>query len=394
MPWIRTTKSGYRACYRNPEGRTVSHTFALKRDAKNWLATNVTSLAAGTWTDPQKGQILFRRYLEDVWLPTVVDLRESSRARLEIAIRNDLLPVFGKRRIASIGYEDVQAWVTRMANSGRSPATVRKSFYALCRVMETAVLGKYVAVSPCIGVKLPKAIKREMRSLNAEQLDRLADQMPERCKALALVAGWSGLRWSETAGLRVRDVRLRAVEVREGLVEVGPRGDQRGGLVATDLKTDKSHRTVQMPGLVADALAAHITQFCAKRKDGSPDPEGYVFTAAMGGPLRRTAFMRRTFHPAVRRAGLEPLRWHDLRHTSASLAISTGVPILVVSKMLGHSKTSTTLDVYGHLLPDQETALAEKLDEMANAARNAASVRPRPSGEVVSADFGDAANRV
>jgi len=143
-----------------------------------------------------------------------------------------------------------------------------------------------------------------------------------------------------------------------------------------------------MPGLVADALASHIARFCAKRKDGSPDPEGYVFTSTMGGPLRRTAFMRRIFHAAVRRAGLEPLRWHDLRHTSASLAISTGVPILVVSKMLGHSRTSTTLDVYGHLLPDQETELADKLDAMANAERTAASVRPQGSGEVVTAHFG------
>ena len=105
-----------------------------------------------------------------------------------------------------------------------------------------------------------------------------------------------------------------------------------------------------------------------------PDPEGYVFGAPDGGPLwRRSNFSRRIFQPAVERAGLNregltPLRIHDLRHTSASLAIEAGAHPKSIQALLGHSSITTTLDRYGHLLPGMDEALAERMDEVGRSA--------------------------
>ena len=100
-----------------------------------------------------------------------------------------------------------------------------------------------------------------------------------------------------------------------------------------------------------------------------PDPEGFVFGAPGGGPLwRRSNFSRRIFGPAVGRAGLEPLRIHDLRHTAASLAIEARAHPKQIQALLGHSSITTTLDRYGHLLPGMDEALAEKMDGVGRAA--------------------------
>lgn len=127
-------------------------------------------------------------------------------------------------------------------------------------------------------------------------------------------------------------------------------------------KTRAGRRSVVVPGLVAEALTDHLALFA------EPGPDGLLFPAPGGGFIRPENFRSRAWLPAVKAAGLSPLRLHDLRHTCASLAIAAGADVKVLQRMLGHSSAALTLDRYGHLMPGQARSVAERLDEMARRA--------------------------
>jgi integrase len=145
------------------------------------------------------------------------------------------------------------------------------------------------------------------------------------------------------------------VEVAEIVTEVG------GVLRFGPPKTRAGRRTVGLPRAVVDELAAHLT--------GSDDPEALVFTAPQGGPLRVIAFRARVWRPATRKAELDGLRIHDLRHTAVALWIAAGASPKEVAALAGHTSVSFTLDRYGHLYPDSYATLHDRLDALHSSAQ-------------------------
>lgn len=107
-------------------------------------------------------------------------------------------------------------------------------------------------------------------------------------------------------------------------------------------KSKASKRTVTLPEFLVEELAQHLAQY--------RDPDGWVFSAPQGGPVRRTNYRRRFWMPAGPASVGEPLRFHDLRHTRAALLIAQGVHAKVLQDRLGHASITTTLDTYGHLM--------------------------------------------
>jgi integrase len=120
---------------------------------------------------------------------------------------------------------------------------------------------------------------------------------------------------------------------------------------------------------VVEELAAHL--------DAPGDPEAFVFTAPQGGPLRLPAFRARLWRLATRAAGREGLRIHDLRHTAVALWIAAGANPKEVSARAGHSSVSFTLDRYGHLYPESDAALRDRLDALYG------TLQPAPTSPVV-----------
>jgi integrase len=188
------------------------------------------------------------------WFASAQNLRPSSRVRAEIAIRRELVPRFGRYRLSAIGHEDVQDLVNDLVHQGAAPATVRRVFQTLSTIMRSAVEADRINRSPCSDIRLPQVQHREMRVLTAEQLHALADAVPDRDHVLILVAGYLGLRWGETAGLRVGDVSLlqRKLSVRNTVVELN------GVLYEGPPKTAGSERTMTLPAFLADLIGAHL----------------------------------------------------------------------------------------------------------------------------------------
>jgi len=206
-----------------------------------------------------------------------------------------------------------------------------------------------------------------MRVATVAQVAALAEAIHPRFRALVLVAAYAGLRWGELVGLRVKRVDLLhgRITVAEQVTEID------GHFTWGPPKTEAGRRTVTLPAVAAEALAEHLSAY------SQPGPDGLVFTSTEGGLLRRSNFNRRVWRPATRAVGLEGLRFHDLRHTSATLSIAAGASTRELMARLGHSSSAAALR-YQHVMAGRDAAIAAALDELIEAA-SALAERPPPA---------------
>jgi integrase len=191
--------------------------------------------------------------------------------------------------------------------------------------------------------------------LSHEQVHTLASE--SKYPTLVLVLAYTGLRWGEATGLRVKDVNplRKRLSVIQNAVDVG-------GKVIVGTPKNHKRRTVPYPELLSAALAEQMV---------GKGPDDLVFSAPDGGYLRRTGLSENSngwFINALRRAGLPKMTIHDLRHTTASLAISAGANVKAVQAMLGHSSAAMTLDIYADLFPDDLDAVASAMNDAATQA--------------------------
>jgi integrase len=343
----------WQARFRGPDGRERTRRFDRKGEAEAWLAAQQRAKSTGEWADPRAGRVKFADWTEQ-WTDLTVDLRPSTRKRQADLLRTHLLPVFGSTPLARIDHLAVRRWVADLNASDLAPNTVRKMYHLLARILHDATDARLIGINPARGVPLPEVHPQEMRFLSPAEVARLAETVPDRYRALTLVAAYGGLRFGELAGLR-----RHRVEVLPGRVRVEDTCiDVAGRLHWGPPKTKAGRRTVNLPRTVAQVLGEHIGRY------SHPDPQGLVFTAPEGGPLRCANFRQTVWTPAVREAGLAPLRLHDLRHTAISLWIAAGAHPKEVSVRAGHSSVAFTLDRYGHLFPDADERLSSRLDAL------------------------------
>jgi integrase len=354
--------------YTAPDGRERSRRFAKKSDADKWLKANQGDVVRGQWIDPKAGRVPFVEWAEE-WRDTRVGLRASTKARDFGYLDRYILPTFGKMDLSAIDPMTVERWLAELTGPGPrpwrrgverrrlSPATAVKAQQILSKILARAVRAKKIAANPCDDLELPRIEREEMRFLTVKEVDLLAECINPRHRALVLVGAWGGLRISELAGLRRGrvDILRNRVDVAEIVVEIG------GHLTYGRPKTKAGRRSVTLPASVAVTLSDHLAEFTP------PDPDAFVFTAPEGGPLRVPAWRRRQWRPAVELAGLQPLRPHDLRHTAVALWIAAGASPLEVSRRAGHTSVSFTLDRYGHLFPEADATVADKLEELRRA---------------------------
>lgn len=209
----------------------------------------------------------------------------------------------------------------------------------------------------CDAVDPPRVAKRTIRPLTAEQVQQLLKAAEkDRFHALYVLAVGSGLRLGEIFGLQWQhvDLKAQALTVCQSLQELN------GQLELAEPKTAKSRRRIDLPKTVVDALWKHKKRMLAEGFAAVP----WVFCNGHSGPLRRSHFHRQNFKPLLKRAQLPSIRFHDLRHTSATLLLSAGVHPKVVQERLGHSQISVTLDIYSHVLPTMQIEAAGKMDQL------------------------------
>lgn len=368
---IKTDNGRYKARYKDAEGKRHHKTHDRLADARRWLKEKNAQVARNEWTDPELARRTFAQAVEQ-WRSTWVDLKPTTKARYESLLATHVLPVLGNKPIGRVKRATLQDLIGKLNNNEDvSPATISRIAEVLRGPLAAAVDAGWIPSNPADGLKLPRVPKREMLFLAPRQVRDLADAIPEQYRTAIYLAGYCGLRAGEVWGLRVKDVDLlrRQLHVRQTVVQVSGR---------PTFDTPKSHeaRTVYLPGFLAERLAADI----ARRGDSG---DALVFVTSTGTPMRHSNWARQYFRPAVvgrpaipRRRGfagrdaippalpeeLAGLRFHDLRHTAASIAAASGAQPKEVSRMLGHASIQITMDRYTHLFPDHQEALASRLD--------------------------------
>ena len=270
-------------------------------------------------------------------------------------VERHLLPAFGPVELRQLTPLAVRSWVAQLSASDPSPATVAKAFRVLHRILAVAVETELLHRNPASTVASPVESKREMRFLTPEEVATLADAIDPRYRALVLVGCYCGLRWGELAGLRRSKVDLlrRTISVVQQVTEL-----EDGSLSWGPPKTKAGRRGVPVPSFVGDAPAAAPPSVRVRARHSLLLPPG------RGGVLRASNFRHRFWLPAVRAAGVDGLRVHDMRHTAAALAIAAGAHPKALQERLGHASIAMTLDRYGHLLPSLGQAVADELDRL------------------------------
>ena len=209
----------------------------------------------------------------------------------------------------------------------------------------------------------PRVHREEIQPLSPIQARAFLQAAQEdRLEALYVLAIHCGLRQGELLGLRWEDIDLDAGTLQVRRTLTAAKGDR----VFTAPKTVKSRRNLRLTAGAIDALRGHYQRQLKERERlaGLWQDQGLIFASEVGTPMNRHNLLNRSFKPLLRRAGLpHSVRFHDLRHTCATLLLGMGVHPKVVQELLGHSNVSITLDTYSHVLPSMGDQAASAMDD-------------------------------
>ena len=292
------------------------------------------------------------------WLDAVrAEVRERTWQRYCQYMRLHFLPAVGGMRLSDLSARDLDKLYAKCLVT-LSPTTVRHLHMVIHRVLESAVKQGLLARNVANAAHRPRATRREFRTLSSEEVTRLiAASSTTRWEPLIVTAVLTGLRLGELLALRWRDIdfTLQQLSVRGTLRRAGNEG-----LVVDEPKTSKSRRSVSLSAPVVHALKElHETEEMAHPIDSGD----FVFTTKERGPLDPNNVWR-AFKGLLAEAELPNVRFHDLRHTAATLLLEGGVNPKVVSEMLGHSSVTVTLDVYSHVSQTLHREAADLLGEI------------------------------
>ena len=335
-----------KAIYKNVLGKTQAE---VKEKLKSAIEKNSASpLAAGQYT---LGQWL------DTWMENYAKLqvRASSYKTYQGFIKNHIKPTLGDMPLEKLTAMDLQRLYKYLLESGRlectesrnkpkglSVKTVRNINQMISSALNCAVEQRLIPANPTKGCVLPKLERKEMKILPPESLGTFFEEARRSgVFELYYIDLATGLRRGELLGLKWSDIDLTKgiIHVRRQVLR------QNGEVVEAPLKTKNSYRNI---AIGADAI---------KVLKGMEQKDEYVFPSPFGGPMSPDSVLH-MLQRVLKRAGLERIRFHDLRHTFSVLALQNGVDVKTLSAMLGHYSAGFTLDTYAHVTTSMQKQAA------------------------------------
>jgi integrase len=309
-------------------------------DAARGLTFDAGSLTVGEWAD---------LWLRDAVADTV---RPVTFAKYEQIVRNHIKPSLGRLKLATLTPAHVRGLYREKLDGAEgspslSPRTVQYVHVTLNKALKQAVADGLIPRNVCEAVKPPRPQKREIAPLSPEQARRFLEACQgERLEALFVLAVHTGMRQGELLGLHWEDVDLQvgALRVRRALAQTND------GPALAAPKSAKSRRRIKLTGAVVETLKRHKAAQNAERLrlGGLWEDRGLVFPNRTGGFLSPYLLTDGPLKRPLERAGLPQIRFHDLRHTCATILLSRGVHAKLVQELLGHATISITLDTYSH----------------------------------------------
>lgn len=357
----QTDEGRWRAEVRLPNGKTKyfqaptqAAVLAKKKDFELQLAQGLESLDA-----EQPVKVFLERWLADVQKNAV---RTSTYESYEQVLRKRVYPRIGNLKLSKVTGQHLQALYSELQKEGYSPASVVRTHSILHKAFKQALMWRIIVRNPADEVSRPRIPRHEMKTLDVEQVRALVEAASSQLwRALFALAGTHGLRRGEALATRWRDIDL--VEGSLSVVRTlhHPKG---GGYEFSEPKTKNGRRKIRLAQHVLKELRAHRTEQLEHRLAAGEFwvDEDLVFANEFGRPLGEDK-VTENFHRALERAELPRIRFHDLRHTAATVMMSLGVHAKMVQETLGHGNVGITLDIYSHVTPDMQQDAVEKLNQ-------------------------------
>lgn len=315
-----------------------------------------------------------------------IAIKQSTYISYDGYIRNHCVPLLGKIKLLSLSNGDLQHFFTEKSQK-LSPKTLRNIYNMLHAALEQALVSRLIPFNPVLGVRLPKAEKKEMRVLSMDEQTALEQQL-DKSKTLSdfgiTFALHTGVRLGELLALQWRDLNheKKTVSIRRSLARLN-KVDENGnvmmnqdGVKTTEIviqstKTTNSTRVIPLYDELWDALMQYKEQQRELQSKVAAISievwtEGFIFSQPSGKYHDPKAYVDH-YKRLLRWAGIEDAKFHTLRHTFATRALEANMDIKVLSSLLGHADASTTLNKYGHALPDHKRASMEKMRQYLNA---------------------------
>jgi integrase len=342
--------------------------FPTKRACEDALREVVGQVRTGDYTD--SGGTTLAAYVER-WLTAVTPtVRPTTAASYRSMVTVHVVPVLGATKLNKITGLDLSTLYATLLVSGYrkgktvrglSPTTVRYVHRILTHALDDAVRWGLLLRNPARQVDPPRRADSEMPTWSAAEVRAFLDSVaPHRLAAMWTLLCTTGMRRGEVLGLRWDDMDLTTgrIAVRRALVEIGGRATK-----ISEPKTSRGRRSVSLDAYTVASLTRHRKRQAEERLAlGLGGRSELVFTRSDGAPLR-PQYVTRAFASLARKAGLQVIRVHDLRHTSATLALTAGVHPKIVSERLGHSTVQLTLDRYSHVAEGLQDRAAKQLGE-------------------------------
>jgi integrase len=336
----------YRGYVRRPDGTRKWFRGKRREDVLRQIRAAKRLMEQGM--APDENRQLLKDYLEE-WLETVVKPTWEPSTYVSHAnkLRCQIVPMLGDIRLGQLSPAHIQAALAELVKH-YAASTVNTTRGILGAALEDAVRQRRMAYNPVPLTKSPRPPKRPWRALSEEEALRFVTNVRgDRLEGLYLLAIAYGLRRGEILALRWRDVDFAG-----GLLHIT--GGMARGEKGLERRSTKTHKEKRLPLLepIAEALRrrqqAQVAELLLAPKAVD---SGYVFTSATTGKVLSPDTLRLRWREVAGRTGILPMRFHDLRHSTATLLLSWGVPLKIVQEILGHASIKTTGDVYAHLLP-------------------------------------------
>lgn len=351
----------WRAQISEEDGHRISRDFKTKPEAQEWLRDMQNQLNKGY--DYQGGKGSLGDYLTE-WLDTSrLSLRDMTICHYEQVIRIHILPRIGSIHLADLSLIKIERFYSELIQAGIGIRTVRIVHAILHRSLGKAVHYGLLMVNPAHGAALPKYQHAEMQVLDESQVVQfLVAAYGSNYEALYYLAINTGMREGELFGLRWPDLHWNngVLNVQRQVQSVPGKGK-----VFLEPKTRAGRRPIKLGEGVLQKLRIH-KEHQARQKTiaGNRWKENdLIFPTRIGTP-EDPGNLGKDFLRTLEKAGLPKIRFHDLRHTAASIMLNRGVPAIVVSKRLGHANPSTTLNIYAHLYMESQDEPARIMDEI------------------------------
>jgi integrase len=327
-----------------------------RRQARKLADEKLRSLNQGPWTP--SSAITLLEFVERYFIPhSLVTLKSSTQKRYRRTLEIHITPAFGKARLSDIGTLDIQRFVLAKMRGGLGWEYADHFRNLLSKLFETArKWGYHSGPNPAAGVELPeKTPVREKHIVEPGQIPQLLDVLREPVRTMVHLALLTGLRIGEILALNWGSVDFASGQIRV------TRGYYRG--VMGTPKTKCSRRAVPLPETLKPILS--------RLREQAAGPDALVFHTCNGTPFNDSNLLHRALKPAGGKLDMPWLNWHTLRRTHATLFQVAGGSLRDAQAQLGHSKMSTTLEIYTLPLPEQQRATVERLSAlMADDGRN------------------------